>query len=128
MVTFQVNLPIWRARVKAGVREAEFKQKSAEYAMQQKRLWLERHAQQTLYDLDDARRRRDLYADSLLPKAEQAYQSVQSSYAGGGDQVDLLDLLDSVRVLLDFQLERIRARRDIRLARAELEYLLGGAE
>lgn len=126
MLSFKVNVPIWRKRVKAGVEEAKHLEKATEREKQRTLLGLESAAQMTVFGLGDARRRYDLYEESLLPKAQQTYLSLQSAYATGDASADFLDLLDSVRLLLDFELEQIRAGRDLQLAAAELEFLMGG--
>ena len=45
----------------------------------------------------------ELYRTSVLPPAEQSLKVTESSYRA--DREDFLNLLDSVRTLLDFRLE-----------------------
>jgi outer membrane protein TolC len=61
-----------------------------------------------------------------VPQAEQTYESLQSQYAAAEGGADFLDLLDSVQTLLAFELEEVRAARDVQVAAAQLEYLMGG--
>jgi len=126
LVTVQVNLPIWRKRLRAGVEEAKLLGKAVEDERDAKALALQSAASRAMFDMQDATRRYALYEQTLLPKARQSYQSLQSAYAAGDTKASFLDLLDSVRLLLDFELEQIRSNRDLQLAAAELERLTGG--
>lgn len=126
MLMFQVNLPIWRTRVKAGVQEAQNMAAAVAYEKGRTTLDLDAAAQNALFMMEDALRRYRLYAESLVPKAQQTFESVQSSYTAGLG-ADFLDLLDAERMLLDFHLEERGAARDVLLATADLELLTGGA-
>ena len=126
MTIVGVNLPSWRGRVKAGVEEARLNEKATEYEKQRVTLSLESEVRITLAEMKDAARRFDLYEDTLIPKAERTYQSVQSAYASGGPKADFLDLLSSVQVLLQFQIDQLRAERDLQLAAAALEKTMSG--
>jgi outer membrane protein TolC len=125
MISLRINVPIWRKRVKAEIKEAQLMERATEHAKHRKELSLGSAAQMALFGMDDARRRFNLYEESLLPKAQQTYESLQSAYGTGDTSADFLDLLDSVRQLLDFELEQIRAARDLQIAAADLELLLG---
>lgn len=126
MVSFKVNLPIWRKRIRAGVEEARLLENATGDEKQRKTLALDSAAHMAIFGMEDAVRRFNLYQDSLIPKAQQSYQSLQSAYASGDVRADFLDLLDSVRLLLDFELEQVRASRDLQIAASELEFLIGG--
>ncbi|NIA15219.1 MAG: TolC family protein [Nitrospiraceae bacterium] len=125
-VSLSFNLPIWRKKIRAGVAEAELLEKAATYGKRRTTLALERAVHQTLYELRDAQRRHALYRDSLLPQAQMTYETLQSGYAVGMPGAGFLDILGSVQILLDFELEQHRAARDWQVAAAELEFLMGG--
>ena len=126
MITVQMNVPIWRKRLRAGVEEAKLLGKAVEKERDARALTLQSAASRAMFDIQDATRRHGLYEQTLLPKAQQSYQSLQSAYASGDSKASFIDLLDSVRLLLDFELEQIRANRDLQLAAAELERISGG--
>jgi len=126
MPSVSVNLPIWRNRIKAGVEEARLRTEAARHQKRGRALALESTAQSVLFGMEDALRRYHLYEDSLLPKAQQSFQSLQNAYASGATDANFLDVLDSVRFLLNFQLDQLRAKRDVHLAAAELENIIGG--
>ncbi len=125
-LSISMNLPIWRKRIKAGIAEAKHLEKAAEHSKEGLALALERTARMAVFGVEDARRRQDLYTESLVPKAQQTYESLQTSYALGTSNTNLLDLLVSVNTLLEFELEGLRAVRDLHVAAAELEMLMGG--
>jgi outer membrane protein, heavy metal efflux system len=124
MLTVRFSLPIWRERVKAGIREAKQMESATEHDRRSAALTLEASARKALFEIEDAQRRMALYKDTLIPKARKTYESIQIAYAAGAD-ADLLALLDSVRMVLDFQLEQTRAARDLQVACADLEMILG---
>lgn len=126
MVSVSLTLPVWRQRVRAGIREAELLAEEVNYDRQRQQLELDTQARQALFELQDARRRHALYGESLLPQAEQAYESLQGRYASGATQTDFLDVLQSIQVVLEFELARVRAARDRHVAAARLERLMGG--
>ena len=76
-----------------------------------------------LYNFRDAERKIDLYRNALIPKAERAIDVTIEGFEAGTKS--FLDLVDSERSLLEFQLsyEHAFANRAQRLA--ELEMLVG---
>ncbi len=126
MFSVSLTLPVWRKRVKAGVREAELLVDEIEHNKQRRQLQLDTEARTALYELEDARRRHALYKDSLLPQATQSYESLQGRYASGTAQANFLDVLESIKVVLDFELAKARTARDWHVAGAALERLMGG--
>ena len=73
--------------------------------------------------VDDAGRRIALYRDTLIPRADEALHLSLSSYRSG--DASLLDLIDSERALLDFELSYWRACRDFLQGEAHLRSLTG---
>ena len=125
MLSFSLSLPIWRKRVKAGIAEAQHKEAGASHDKRRMTLAMESEARMALFGVQDAVRRVSLYEDDLLPKARLTYESVQASY-GVNAGASFLDVLESVRRLLDFDLEKAAAVRDLQNAAADLERLMGG--
>jgi outer membrane protein TolC len=125
-VSLSVTLPFWRQKVQAGVAEAKALEQAVVHQKREAWLDLTTQARQALFELQDAVRRRALYKETLLPLAEQTYESLQSSYAAGRPEASFLDMMEAIRQLLDYGLEQVRAEKDIQDAAAELEYLMGG--
>lgn len=127
MLSLTMNVPIWRKKVRAGIAEAELMESSKRYEKHRTRLAIETAAHQALFTAKDAKRRYALYSDSLIPQAEQSYESLLSQYSAPGGGADFLDVLGGVDKLLLFELEKAHALFDWRRGMAELEYLAGGS-
>ena len=65
-------------------------------------------------------RSHELYEESLVPMAQQAYESLQSAYESGGIDMNFIDLLDSIQALLQLELDVVRLERDIQQSAAQL--------
>jgi cobalt-zinc-cadmium efflux system outer membrane protein len=119
-----VNLPVWRQKYDAVKSEAEARRRAALQERKEKENLLIADLEMALYQLRDAGRKIDLYRDTLLPKAEQAIKVTQLAFAA--DKASFLDLIDSQRILLAFQLDHKRALADRAQRLAEIEMLTGG--
>jgi outer membrane protein TolC len=120
LATLSINIPIWRNRYRAGVREAAARREAARRNRVDRENELVSELQLALYDFRDAERKINLYRDTLLPQARSSLNVTEQSYQAG--QGDFLDLIDAQRVLLEFQLayERALASREQRLAQVEM--------
>lgn len=124
LATFSVNLPIWRNKYDAAVREATARRLAAMGRRGALGNQLQSDLSEVVFRHTDARRRVGLYQDTLIPKAGESLQASLSSYANGAS--DFLDLVDTQQTLLEFQLELERALVDRATSFAQLERLLGG--
>lgn len=122
-LSFKVNVPIWYNRLNPKVRESKARIESAEAMLED---WIN----QTEFEVEDlvikaetASRLIKLYKDTVLPQAQQALKSSQSGYEA--DKVRFLDLLDSIRMLLKFELEFYRYEANLQQVKAELEKVIG---
>lgn len=123
MLTLEMSLPVWLQKYGAAVREAEAEQSAAAAALEDKSQSLSADLQMALYRYEDAGRKRSLFIDTLIPKAEQALGAARRSFAAG--KASFADLLETERSLLELQLMAERARTDREVALAELELLSG---
>ncbi|MBU0983954.1 MAG: TolC family protein [candidate division Zixibacteria bacterium] len=123
-VGVSVNLPLWFGKNKARVREAEARQKQAEFDLQDKAYHLESVAERAVFDYRDALRKVRLYRDGLLPKAEQLLNAGFAAYQAA--KSDFLSLVDAQQQLLTIRLQLERSRADLVIAAAALEMLTGG--
>lgn len=119
LLSFSINLPLDRGKYSAAVREAIARRLSTAHERAEESNRLGAELRQTLFEHVDAERRAELYANTLIPKAT---ESMQASLAGfrTGDS-DFLDVIDTERTLLEFQLalERAIADRAVSLARLQ---------
>jgi outer membrane protein TolC len=123
MVTIGFDLPIWRAKYRAGVREAEKMIESSRAA-------LEAAERQTAYDVQDAhfklltaRRTLDLYKTTLIPQAEARLSASEAAYRTG--KTDFLDVLESERFLLNARVMAAMAEGNLGMQLARLERAVG---
>ncbi len=122
--TLSMNVPIFQKRKHdAGVREANATLKSS-------RMAYKNMENMTLFEVKDfhfkvqtAERLVKLYRDSIIPQAKQSLKAAESGYQAG--QVDFLNLIDSQRVLLDFNLAFYRAVAEFGTNIAGLERVVG---
>jgi outer membrane protein TolC len=73
--------------------------------------------------LRDAKRKVDLFAKGLVPKALQSLESTSTAYQAG--TTSFLDFLDAQRTLLVFELDLAQARADLGRHRIEITSLMG---
>jgi outer membrane protein TolC len=118
-----VNIPIWRDKYAAGVREAKARQSAAVCEKKEKLNSLAADLKMEFFNFRNAQRKIGLYRDTLLPKAQQALKSTQASYQTGG--AGFSDMIDTQRELLEFQLNYERALADSQQALARLEAIVG---
>ncbi len=118
-----VNLPVWRKRLYAQVGEAKASLTAAIEAKQQKENALLSEIRFALYKYNDAVRQIRLYAETLIPKAEQALSASQAGYRAG--HVDFVNVIDSERELLTFRLAYEEALAGHQQRIAELEMMVG---
>ena len=126
MVTVGMNLPIWRSKIRAGVEEAQHMKSAAQHDKRRAGVELEGAAKMAIYGIQDGYRRLKLYDEKLLPEIKRTYETIEGAYAAGNAEGGFLDVLTTLQTKLEFEEQRAEAMRDIHLAAADLEYLLGG--
>ncbi len=118
-----INLPIWRDKLAAGVREAKRRQWAAARDRRQRANDLGARLSLALYHFRDAERKLNLYRETLVPKATEAFKTSESAFRAAN--ADFTDVVDAQRVLLEFELAAERALADRAQRLAELEMLVG---
>ena len=119
----EVSLPIWRNKYKAAERQAEAERRAAVRMREDLENELSTKLSTALYHYEDAGRKLSLFRDSLVPKAYQALETTQSSFAAG--QASYMEMIDTERQLLELRLLAARASVDRAVRLAELEKLCG---
>lgn len=97
-----LNLPLWFGKKNAAVREAAYRGHAAQFALENRRQLLVSELEQTLFELDDARRKIGLYRDTLIPKARESFLVTRQAYEAGSEE--FAALTDATRQLLEFKL------------------------
>lgn len=118
-----LNIPIWWDKISAGVRQARWRHLQAVSDKAALLNNLSADVTMALFEFQDARRKVNLYRDTLIPKAEQSLQASQTAYASG--KAGFQDYLDAQRALLEFQLSHDRSQADRAVSMARLEMLIG---
>ena len=118
-----VSLPVWRKKYRAAEREAREHQSAVLEARREVEDGIVDRLERLLYRFHNADRELRLYRDTLIPKSGQSLEASQAGLRTGN--VSVLDLLDTTRVLLQFQLAFERAKTERERAVAEMRYLLG---
>jgi len=122
--TLSINIPIFQKRKHdAGVREANAKLKSSEKVYRNIENMTLFGVKDFHFKVQTAERLVKLYRDSIIPQAEQSLKAAEIGYQAG--QVDFLNLIDSQRVLLDFNLAYYRSVADFGINISELERVVG---
>ena len=122
--TLSMNVPIFQKRKHdAGVREANAKLKSSKLAYKNRENMTLFEVKDFHFKVQTAERLVNLYRNSIIPQAKQSLKAAESGYQAG--QVDFLNLIDSQRVLLDFNLAFYRAVADFGTNIAGLERVVG---
>jgi len=121
-----INLPIWFGKNKAASKQARARFEASKNNKLQIENQLIFNLENTLFEYNDAVRKIVLYQNELIPKAEQSLNATYSAYQTG--QVDFLSVVDTQRMLLDFQLDLEKeVVNKVKLA-AEIELLIGANE
>jgi len=123
MFTVGFDLPIWRTKYRAGVREAEKMIESSQASLEAVQRQTSFDVQDAWFKLHTARRTFDLYKTALIPQAEARFKSSEAGYRTG--KVDFLDLLESQRFLLNTRVMAVMAEGNIGLQLARLERAVG---
>ncbi|MCZ6689284.1 MAG: TolC family protein [Planctomycetota bacterium] len=122
-LSFGVTLPIWFTQIRASVKEGEKRLESSRADRRE----VENRTQFEVRDNHarwmKARRFVQLYQNTLIPQAQQAYRAAEAGYLAA--KVDFLDYLDSQRTLLQFQLAYEWAKVEAQVRLAALERVVG---
>lgn len=122
-VTLGINLPIWRDKLDAGVREWE--QRSLENARRYESTLDDtfRLIRRLMVQIDAIQQQLDLFKGSMIPKTEQALRVSTADYRV--NKVDFQQLLDNWSDLLMFHLQVARLEASLAQTLARLERVVG---
>jgi len=119
MISIPINIPM----IRASVEESRAMLRATQAMARQTRSDRAAAFVAALYAMRNAEHQATLFAETVLPKAEQALTSSRQSYAAG--QVSFVELIDSQRTLLDVRLLVAQARVEREKRLAEIEALAG---
>lgn len=123
-ISMMFNVPVYRKRLRAGVREAESRVVSSAREYDSLR-------DQTLEEVKDLYTQAvsqyelvKLFRDDIIPKSQQTLEVSQAAYQVG--DVDFLQLIDNWQQLLRFQIAYHRLESQLQQTLAALEKVVGG--
>lgn len=123
MFTVGFDLPIWLAKNRAGVREAEKMMESDKAALEAAQRNTSFDVQDAHFKLLTAKRTVDLYKTALVPQAEMRFEASEAGYRTG--KVGFIDLLESERFLLNARVMYAMAEGNLGMQLARLERAVG---
>jgi len=123
MATASINIPLWFSRNGAERSQARARHSAAQRDLAQLHNRLRANLERARFEVRDADRRVELYELTLLPKARESFAVTRDAFTSG--DAGFLDLIDTQRTLLEFQLAHQRALADQATRRAELAVLVG---
>ncbi len=126
MAMVGLSLPIWRAKLRAGVSEAEAMRAMSIADVQAMRRMIEGDAANALSQLGAWRDRRRSLRNDVLPRAQMAIEPVIASYAAG--RLPLVSVIEAVQALWSVQAALITAEAEEGLAWARLGRAIGSYE
>ncbi|MFQ5511544.1 MAG: TolC family protein [Candidatus Krumholzibacteriia bacterium] len=118
-----INIPIWYQKLGAAVRESEARISMAKHRRQGIETRIRNEVQDARSRVQAARDLVNLYANVILPQAEQTFRASEAGYQTG--RVDFLDYLDSERSLLAFRQTYFVLVADLGRQYADFERTLG---
>jgi outer membrane protein TolC len=122
-IMLSINLPLWYGKLNASVKEARRKMFSERFAYRDVLNNLFSDIKDAYTKVRIAQSQVQLYRESILPRARQTVKVCEQDYISGKGR--FIDLIDSQRMLLNFQLAYERAITDFYQSLAKLEELVG---
>ena len=118
-----VSLPLWGAKYRAGVRQANEELRAHTRRRAAARNAMEMEVQEAVVRLETLDRQIDLLDAVLIPQTEEALRATETAYETG--QLGVLELLDGERTLIDVRSMRARYLSDLLIALNALERAIG---
>ncbi len=123
LLNFGVNLPIWREKYDAAVRETIARRLAISHEREDQANRISAAIHRAWFEHTDADRRVRLYERTLIPKAEESLRASLGGFRTG--DTTFLEVLDTERTLLEFAVASERARADRGAALARINTLVG---
>ena len=122
-VSLGVSLPLWGAKYRAGVEQANHELRAHTQQRAAARNVMQMEIEDAVVRIETLDRQIDLLDTVLIPQTEEALRATETAYETG--QLGVLELLDSARTLIDVRTMRARYLSDLLMALAALERAVG---
>ena len=124
-IMLNVNLPLFRKRIRAGVQEAKARVEESRYIRENIRDAIAAEVAEAYGRLRHSGRALDVYEQGLIAQAENSVLATLAAYQTG--QMDFLDLLDAERMVLRTRLGYVAEMANYRKYVNTLERAAGGS-
>ena len=124
MASFGLSLPLWRGKYDSASREAVSRYHTALASRGENTNTLQAALERSLFRFRNAARKVELYRTTLIPKGRQSLGALRAAYEAGESRY--LDLIDAERLLLEFELSKIRGGADVLIQEAAIERVVAG--
>lgn len=118
-----VNVPIWREKLRAAVSEAQFRVNQRRAEFDQRSLEIQYEVVSAAQQVEESRKTVELYADRLVPTAEQNVAASRSNYEVG--KMSFIDLAIAQRQLVTIHERQLEAIIAYHRRLAELDRAVG---
>ncbi|GIW81280.1 MAG: RND transporter [Gemmatales bacterium] len=122
-LNLNLNLPIWKRKLDAAVREAQNRAAESRELYDSTRNETFRFIRRLIVQAHAIEQQVALFRDEIIPKAEQTLKTSTADYRVG--KVDMLTLLDNWSQLLRFEIQLVRLQANLFQVLASLERVLG---
>ena len=122
-VSVGASLPLWSARYRAGVEQANDELRAHTRNRAAVRNAMEMEVQEAVVRLETLDRQIDLLDTVLIPQTEEALRATETAYETG--RLGVIELLDGERTLIDVRSLRARYLSDLLIALTALERAIG---
>ena len=124
-ISFSVGstIPIWKKKIQAGVCQAASERNSSTKLYQSERNTIAGRLRRLIQQADSLNKQRTLYAEKLIPRAEQAFEISQSEYIVG--KISFVQLIDNYSEVLMFRVEVVRIEASLAGVLAQIERTVG---
>lgn len=123
-VGFSMNIPVYRGRLNAAVREAESNVVASARQYDQLRDETQRDVKRLYTQARSQQETELLFRESIIPKTQQALEVAVRGYQVG--ETEFADLIANWRELLRFHITQVQLESQLRQTLASLERVVGG--
>ena len=122
-ITVGINLPVWRDKLQAGLRESEHRLVESARRYDAERDDTFRRIKRLIVQAHALEQQIELFEKSIVPKAERTLRISATDYSVG--KVDFQQVIDNWTGLLQFQVQVVRLKASLGQTLASLERVIG---
>ncbi|MFO7890046.1 MAG: TolC family protein [bacterium] len=119
-----MSIPLWFFKQSSEIQSAKLNKLKSDFIYQDQKNNLRNQLETIWFRIRETSRKYKLYKDKLLPKAWESLQASEKAYIS--DDSEFLNIIDSQKMYLMYQLSAEKALTDYYIAVADLEFIMGG--